>query len=89
MNQTNETINELQSSWTVLFPETSPPNAHQWAVWITRYGSETVRRVIAKLANRRGISQGDFAKGGDLYRFAEVLMGRLNLDIRAKTTEAM
>jgi hypothetical protein len=74
----NRTVEELQSSWGLLFPGVQAPDARTWALWITEFGTDTVRRCITKLAQRYRKSSGDFASGESLYKFATVLMGRIN-----------
>ena len=69
---TNLIIDELQSSWELLFPETPAPSTRQLALWIAAYGTEPVRTAIAKLARRR-----ERASGESLYKYAEALMSRL------------
>ncbi len=69
---TNAVVNELQSSWVLLFPDTPPPSARQLALWITAYGTDTVRSAITKLAVRS-----DRASGASLYKFAAAIMGRI------------
>jgi hypothetical protein len=80
MNKTNTTVEELASSWNLLFPGVQPPHARQWALWITLYGSDTVRRCIAKLAFRYHKSSSDFATGENLFKFATGLMGRISIE---------
>jgi len=75
----NRTVEELQSSWGLLFPDVQAPDARTWALWITEFGTDTVRRCIAKLALRYHKSSGrDFASGENLHKFATALMGRIN-----------
>lgn len=68
----DNTVEELQESWGVLFPETPAPSTRQFALWIAAYGTEPVRTAIAKLARRQ-----DRATGESLYKYAEALMSRL------------
>lgn len=74
---TNETVQELQSTWTLLFPEVPPPDTRQWALWITLHGEDVVRRGIAKL-ERRYENTTDLRLGESLYKFASVVMSSLS-----------
>jgi hypothetical protein len=79
----NETVNELRSTWTFLFPEVPPPDSRQWALWITLHGQAVVRRAIAKLAVRHQKSN-DLQSADSLYKFASSLMSKLGMAEVAK-----
>lgn len=83
----NATVEELQSSWGLLFPNVQAPEPQQWALWITLYGTDAVRRSVAKLALRYRKSSGDFASGESLYKFADALMGRISHDASKSSTK--
>ena len=83
MNDMSKTVTELQSTWTLLFPEAAPPDSRQWALWITLHGQPVVRRAIAKLAVRHHRSN-DLQSADSLYRFASSLMSKLSMTDVAK-----
>lgn len=69
-------IDELNSTWNVLFPTAPPPTSRKWALWITLYGQTTVRQGVARLALRSERSN-DLQTPESLYKFASAIMGKL------------
>jgi hypothetical protein len=78
MDEMNTTVEELQSTWRLLFPQVPPPDARQWALWITLHGQTIVRRSIAKVAVRYQKSA-DLQTGDSLCKFISSLMTKMGM----------
>jgi hypothetical protein len=67
-------IDNLQETWTLLFPGSPVPDQRQFAIWLTLHPEQTVREAIAKLA----IKQNGTAPATNLDRFASSIMQRID-----------
>jgi hypothetical protein len=77
MKQLEGFIDELQATWSVLFPRVPVPDSRQWALWVTLHGQDIVRQSVAKLALRYERSS-DLRTADSVYRFASALMSKLS-----------
>jgi len=70
-------VQDLQTSWRLLFPNVDGPDARQWALWLILHGLDTVRQSIAKLAVRYERSSAELGTRDSLIKFASSIMNRV------------
>ena len=69
------TIDDLQQTWTLLFPGSPVPDKRQCALWLTLHSEQTVHAAIAKLAIKQ---TNGTAPATNLDRFASSIMQRID-----------
>jgi hypothetical protein len=77
------TTNNLQETWTLLFPGSPVPDQRQFAIWLTLHPEQTVREAIAKLAIKQNNGT---APATNLDRFASSVMQRIDSQRNEKVT---
>jgi hypothetical protein len=70
------TVHELQELWAILFPSIPGPNEQQLAIWLTRYGNDTVREGLAQAAIKFRKLNGQMSEEY-ILRFTSSVMNRL------------
>jgi hypothetical protein len=73
---TTYTIHELKEFWTMLFPQSQPPEDSQWALWFLQHDPHIVREGIAQLAAKRRKLNGKM-DADYMVKFASAVMNRL------------
>ena len=76
MQTMQSTIAELQELWGIMFGETPAPSEQQFAIWITRYGNETVREGLAQAAIEYQRLNGDMS-AEHIAKFTSAVMSRI------------
>lgn len=79
------TIDNLQQTWTLLFPGSPVPDKRQCALWLTLHSEQTVHAAIAKLAIKQ---TNGTAPATNLDRFASSIMQRIDIQREAITCKA-
>lgn len=78
METIQSTINELRELWSIMFGKTVPaPSEQQLAIWLTRYGSETVREGVAQAAIKFHKLNGQMSEE-HISKFTSAVMNRLH-----------
>jgi len=77
MRTIHNTINELQELWEIMFENLTPaPSERQLAIWLTRYGNETVREGLAQTAIKFRKLNGQMNEE-HILKFTSAVMSRL------------
>lgn len=77
METIQSTISELQELWTIMFDSNVPaPSKQQLAIWLTRFGNETVREALAQAAIKFRKLNGQMTEE-HISKFTSAVMSRI------------